>query len=117
LRRREKIAPLILKRRICREPVSGASSYVVYASKDRTIFEPDNFSGETTPVIISKPVIGRTKLIIPDDWAEFPTESGTYYIGITSKDNLGDQSDPIIGAVQIPCPVSSVERWDRKIFN
>jgi hypothetical protein len=96
LRRREKIAPLILKRRIWWEPVLGASSYVVYLSKERTIFEPDNFSWETTPGIISKLVRGKTKLIIPDEWPEFPTESGTYYIGITSKDDIGNQSDPFL---------------------
>ena len=96
LRRRGKITPLILKRRIWWEPVPGASSYVAYVSKDRTIFEPDNFSWETTPGIISKPVIGKTELIIPDEWPEFPTESGTYYIGITSRDDLGNQSDPFL---------------------
>jgi len=96
LRRREKIAPLILKRRIWWEPVPGASSYVVYVSKGRTIFEPASFSWETTPGIISKLVIGKTELIIPDEWPEFPTESGTYYIGITSRDDLGNQSDPFL---------------------
>jgi len=96
LRRREKIAPLILKRRIWWEPVLGASSYVVYVSKEKTIFEPDNFSWETTPGIISKLVRGKTKLIIPDEWPEFPTESGTYYIGITSRDDTGNQSDPFL---------------------
>ncbi len=114
LRRRGKITPLILKRRISWESAPEASSYVVYVSTDRTIFEPDNFSWETTPEIISKLVIGKTELIIPDEWPEFPTELGTYYIGISSRDDLGNQSDPIIGAVQIPCPVGSVERWDRK---
>ena len=96
LRRREKITPLILKRRIWWEPVPGASSYVVYVSKGRTIFEPDNFSWETTPGIISKLVRGKTKLIIPDEWPEFPAESGTYYIGITSRDDIGNQSDPFL---------------------
>jgi hypothetical protein len=96
LRRREKIAPLILKRRIWWEPVPGASSYVVYISKDRTIFEPGSFSWETTPGIISMPVIGKTELVIPDEWPEFPTESGIYYLGITSKDDIGNQSDPFL---------------------
>ena len=100
LRRRGKITPRVLKRRIWWEPVPGASSYVVYVSKDRTIFEPDSFSWETTPTIISKLVIGKTKLIIPDDWPEFPIESGTYYVGITSRDDLGNQNDPIIGDSQ-----------------
>jgi hypothetical protein len=96
LRRREKIAPLILKRRIWWEHVPGASSYVVYVSKDRTIFEPVSFSWETTPGIISKLVIGETELVIPDEWPEFPTESGTYYIGITSRDDIGNQSAPLL---------------------
>jgi hypothetical protein len=96
LGRREKIAPLILKRRIWWEPVSGASSYVVYVGKDRTIFEPARFSWERTPGVISKLVIGKTELVIPDGWPEFPTESGTYHIGITSKDDIGNQSDPLL---------------------
>jgi len=94
--RRETIAPLILKRRIWWGPVPGASSYVVYVSRDRTLLEPDHFSWETTPGIISKLVIGKTDLIIPDELPEFPTEPGTYHIGITSRDDLGNQSDPLL---------------------
>ncbi len=94
--RREKIAPLILKRRIWWESVPEASSYEVYVSKDRTLLEPDHFSWETTPGIISKLVIGKTDLIIPDELPEFPTEPGTYHIGITSRDDLGNQSDPLL---------------------
>ncbi len=96
LRRREKIAPLILKRRIWWKSVPEASSYRVYVSKDRTVFEPDHFSWETTQGIISKLVIGKTKLILPDEWPEFPTESGTYCIGVTSRDDLGNESDPFL---------------------
>ena len=96
LRRRGKIAPLILKRRIWWELVLEASSYVVYVSKDRTVFEPDHFSWERTPGIISKLVIGKTELVIPEDWPEFPTESGTYYIGIASRDDIGNQSAPLL---------------------
>jgi hypothetical protein len=96
LRRREKIAPLILRQRIWWEPVPEATSYVVYVSKDKTIFEPDHFLWENTPGIISKLVIGKTELVIPDEWPEFPTESGTYYIGIASRDDLGNQSDPLL---------------------
>ena len=91
-----KITPLILKRRIWWEAIPEASSYVVYASKGRTIFEPDNFAWETTPGIISKRVTGKTEVIIPDEWPQFPTEPGTYYIGITSSDDLGNQSDPFL---------------------
>jgi hypothetical protein len=96
LRRGEKITPLILKRKIWWEPVPEASSYAVYVSKDRTLFEPDHFSWERTPGIISKRVIGKTELVIPDEWPEFPTESGTYYIGITSRDDIGNQSAPLL---------------------
>jgi hypothetical protein len=96
LRRKAKIMPLVIKRKVWWEPVPGATSYVVYLSEDVAIFEPDNFFWETTPGIISKPVIGKTELILPDDWPEFPKEPGTYYIGITSRDDLGNQSDPFI---------------------
>ncbi len=96
LRRSGKIAPWILKRRIWWKPVPEVSSYEVYVSRDRTLLEPDRFSWETTPGIISKQVTGKTELILPDEWPEFPTEPGTYYIGITSKDDLGNQSDPFL---------------------
>ena len=94
--RRGKITPLILKRRIWWEPVPDVSSYVVYVSKGRTIFEPDQFSWEQTPGIISKLVVGKTELVLPEEWPEFPAEPGMYYIGITSRDDLGNQSDPFL---------------------
>ena len=96
LRRRGEMAPLIHRRRIWWESVPEASSYGVYVSKDRTLLEPGRFSWETTPGILSKLVIGKTEVIIPDEWPEFPTEPGTYYIGITSRDDLGNQSDPFL---------------------
>jgi len=96
LRRRGEMAPLIHRRRIWWESVPEASGYGVYVGKDRTLLEPDRFSWETTPGILSKRVIGKTELIIPDEWPEFPTEPGTYYIGITSRDDLGNQSDPFL---------------------
>jgi hypothetical protein len=96
LRKRGEMAPLIHRPKIWWEPVPEATSYVVYVSKDRTIFEPDHFLWETTPGIISKLVIGKTELVIPDEWPEFPTESGTYYIGITSRDDIGNQSAPFL---------------------
>ncbi len=94
--RRRKIGPRVLKRRIWWASVPEASSYGVYVSKDRTLLEPNHFSWETTPGIISKRVIGKTELIIPDEWPEFPTEPGTYHIGITSRDDLGNLSDPFL---------------------
>ena len=96
LRGRGKITPCVLKRRIWWESVPEASSYRVYVSKDRRLLEPDHFSWETTAGIISKAVIGKTELIIPDEWPEFPTEPGTYHIGVTSRDDLGNQSDPFV---------------------
>ena len=91
-----KIMPWVLKRRIWWESVAEASSYRVYVSKDKTLLEPDHFSWETTPGIVSKLVTGKTELIIPDEWPEFPSEPGTYHIGITSRDDLGNQSDPFL---------------------
>ncbi len=66
----------IRKRRIWWEPVSEASSYVVYVNKDSSIFEPDRFSWKTTPEITFKQVNDRTELIIPDEWPEFPQGIG-----------------------------------------
>ena len=86
----------IRKRRIWWEPVPEADDYVVYASKDKTVFDPGTFMKETTDGILSKLVTGKAELIIPDDWPEFPTEQGTYYIGITSRDGVGNQSDPFL---------------------
>jgi hypothetical protein len=96
LRRREEMAPLIHRRRIWWEPVPEASGYGVYVSKDRTLLEPGRFSWEKTPGIISRMVIAKTELILPDEWPEFPMEPGTYHIGITSRDDLGNQSDPLL---------------------
>jgi len=86
----------IRKRRIWWESVPEAASYVVYVSRDPAQFEPNHFLWEATPGIISKPVNGKTELVIPDEWPEFPTEPGTYYVGITSRDEVGNQSDPFV---------------------
>jgi CheY-like chemotaxis protein len=94
--RKEKTMPLIRKRRIWWEPLSEASSYVVYVSKDETVYEPENFAWEATRGIISKVVTGKAEMTVPDEWPEFPAEMGTYHIGITSMDDLGNQSDPIV---------------------
>jgi hypothetical protein len=96
LKIREKIMPLILKRRIWWEPVDEATSYVVYVSKDRTIFEPTQFLRVATQGIISKEVTGKIELIIPDEWPEFPMEPGTYHIGVTVRDCVGNESDPLL---------------------
>jgi CheY-like chemotaxis protein len=96
LQRGEKIAASVLKRRIWWASVPEASSYEVYVTRDRTLLEPDHFLWKTTPGVISKQVIGKTELILPDDWPEFPKEPGTYHIGIASRDDLGNQSDPFL---------------------
>ena len=87
--------PLIRKRRIWWDPVPEAASYVVYISKDDKIHDPAKFLWGNTPDIVSKPVIGKTEVIVPDEWPEFPKEPGIYYIGITSRDHVGNQSDPL----------------------
>ena len=88
--------PFIRERRIWWEPVPEATSYVVYVSKDDKIHDPAKFLWENTPDIVSKLVIGKTELIVPDEWPEFPKEPGTYHIGITSRDDVGNQSDPLL---------------------
>ncbi len=87
--------PFIRKRRIWWEPVPEATSYVVYVSKDGKIHDPDKFLWENTPDIFYKPVIGKAELSVPDEWPEFPREPGTYHIGITSRDDVGNQSTPL----------------------
>ncbi len=90
--------PLIHKRRIWWEPVPEASGYAVYVSKDNTLFEPGRFLWKNTPGVICKEVVGKTELIIPDEWAEFPCEQGTYLVGITSRDEAGNESDPFLSS-------------------
>ncbi len=90
--------PIIRKRRIWWEAVPEATGYVVYASKDPTRFDSTQFSWERTPGVISRAVDGKTELIIPDEWPDFPAEPGTYYVGITSKDDTGNQSDPFVSS-------------------
>ena len=88
--------PFIRKRRIWWEPVPEATSYVVYVSKGNKTYDPEKFLWEKTPDIVSKVVIGKMELIVPDQWPEFPKEPGTYHIGITSRDDVGNQSDPFL---------------------
>ena len=90
--------PSIRKRCIWWEPVPEVTSYVVYASTDRNAFDPGNFLWEATPGILLKRIEGKTQLILPDDWTEFPKEPGTYYIGVTSRDEVGNESDPFLSS-------------------
>jgi len=88
--------PLIRKRRIWWELVPEVNDYVVYVGKDKDAFDPQRFKWGATSGIIHKVVSGKTELIIPDEWPEFPKESGTCYIGITARDEVGNESDPLI---------------------
>jgi hypothetical protein len=88
--------PFVRKRRIWWGPVPEATSYVVYVSKDDRIHDPTKFLWENTPDVVSKPVTGKTELIVPDEWPEFPKEPGTYHIGIASRDDAGNQSAPFL---------------------
>jgi len=90
--------PTIRRRKIWWEGVPDASSYVVYVSRDGNAFSPGNFAWESTPGILCRSVAGKTDLIIPDEWPEFPMEPGTYYVGITARDDLGNQSDPFVSS-------------------
>jgi len=100
--------PLILRKRIWWEPVAGATGYVVYVSSDNKIIDPARFSWGNTSGIISKRVSGKTELIIPDEWPEFPTRPGIYYIAITSRDHVENQSDPLLlsGVFSFVAPAS-----------
>jgi len=88
--------PFVRKRRIWWGPVPEATSFVVYVSKDDKIYDPIKFLWENTPDIVSKTVIGKTDLIVPDEWPEFPKEPGAYHIAITSRDDVGNQSAPFL---------------------
>ena len=72
------------------------ANYIVYLSPDPTLFNPENFGWGATHGVMSKVVIGKTELILPDEWPEFPKEQGIYYIGITAKDEAGNESSPFI---------------------
>jgi len=88
--------PLIRKKRIWWEPVQEATSYMVYVSKDSQVFDPARFSWTDTTGILSRRVTGKTELVIPDEWPEFPIQAGIYYIAITSRDDLENQSGPLL---------------------
>lgn len=91
---------LIRKRKIWWEHVPEAAGYVVYASMDPEIFQPNRFAWEATPGLVSKVVEGKTELILPDEWPDFPSEPGMYHIAITSRDAVGNQSDPFLSSAQ-----------------
>lgn len=88
--------PLIHKRRIWWEPVPGAREYMVYVSLEEKPIDLTGFSWEETSSMISKLVVDKTELIIPDEWPEFPAQAGTYHIAVTSRNEVGNQSDPLL---------------------
>jgi hypothetical protein len=88
--------PLILRRRVWWDPVPEAKGYTVYCSTEKGIFEPQNFKWQATSGVLYKEVAGKNDLIIPDEWPEFPKEPGIYYLGITAKDEVGNESDPFL---------------------
>ena len=88
--------PLIHKKRVWWEPVPEVNTYVVYCSADRTAFDPQNFRWQGTPGILYMEVADKTELVIPDEWPEFPKEPGVYYLGVTAKDQGGNESDPFL---------------------
>jgi hypothetical protein len=101
--------PLIRKKRIWWEPVAGATGYVVYVATDSKGADPAKFLWEDTAGMIFKPVVGKTtQLVIPDEWPEFPTRQGVYHIAVTSRDNVGNESDPLFlsGVFSLVAPAS-----------
>ena len=88
--------PLIHKRRVWWEAVPEVNTYMVYCSADRAVFDPQNFRWQATPGILYMEVAGKTELIIPNEWPEFPKEPGLYYLGVTAKDEGGNESDPFL---------------------
>ena len=104
--------PLIRKKRIWWEPVAGVTGYVVYVGTDNRIVDPAKFFWEDTAGMIFKPVNGKTtELVIPDEWPEFPRQPGLYHIAVTSKDNAGNESDPLflsgVFSLVAPAPPSN----------
>jgi hypothetical protein len=88
--------PFICKRRLWWEPVPDAVTYVVQVLKGDPIPDPAKVSWEAVPGVLTKLVFGKTELIIPDEWPEFPAEPGNYQIAIKARDEVGNQSDPFV---------------------
>jgi hypothetical protein len=111
--------PLIHKRRIWWEPVPGAKEYVVYVSLEEKPIDLTGFSWEETSSMISKLVVDKTELIIPDEWPEFPAQSGTYHIAVTSRNEVGNQSDPLLlsGVFNFIAPTSPARGGIESIAN
>jgi hypothetical protein len=87
---------LIRKKRIWWAQAEGAAEYVVYCSKDAADLESHNFQWESTPGLVNKVVRGKTELILPDEWKDFPSDPGEYHLAITARDEAGNESDPFL---------------------
>jgi len=101
--------PLIKKKRIWWEPVAGARGYVVYVGRDTKVGNLAKFRWEETADMIFKQLPGKaTELVIPDEWPEFPRQPGVYQIAVTSRDDAGNESDPLFlsGAFSLVAPAS-----------
>ena len=101
--------PLIRKRRIWWEPVAGATGYVVYVGTENKAVDPARFLWEDTAGMIFKRVAGKTtELVIPDEWPEFPKQPGIYQIAVTSRNDMGNESDPLFlsGVFSLVAPAS-----------
>ncbi|HET6460170.1 MAG TPA: hypothetical protein VFG29_05215 [Syntrophales bacterium] len=99
--------PFIQKRRIWWEPVTGATSYVVYVGTEAHPINPETFSWGDTPEVISKTIPrDTTEIVIPDEWPEFPRKRGIYHIAVTARDDDGNQSDPLFlsAAINLTAP-------------
>jgi hypothetical protein len=93
---REALMPAICRKRIWWEPVPGVTTYVIHVWKSDHLTDPARFSWGKTSGMISRTVSGKTSLVIPDEWPEFPIQPATYHIAVVSKDEMGNQSDPFL---------------------
>ena len=101
--------PLIRKKRIWWEPVAGATGYVVYVSTENRAIDPAKFLWQDTANMVFKKIAGRTtEVVVPDEWPEFPRKSGVYHIAVTSRDDAGNESDPLFlsGTFSLVAPAS-----------
>jgi hypothetical protein len=82
---------------------------VVYVGTDNKAVDPARFLWEDTASMIFKRVVGKTtELVIPDEWPEFPRQPGVYQIAVTSRDDGGNESDPLFlsGVFSLIAPAS-----------
>ena len=102
-----RIIPFKRRENLCHLSANGASGGNPFQKpqamssmsvQTETSSTPRTFLWEASPGILFKSVSGKPQITLPDDWPEFPKEPGTYYVGITSKDDVGNQSDPFLSS-------------------